>query len=287
METHNFPIFALIMGLIFLSPARSSADDRISLDAYLDSIDRVAVSLDGYIYREAFDGTQFYNKSNHSFKAILDAGRDIRENIEENCSIKESIWISNPNCRIKATGLILLNGSDIEISIEDVQYLSSAADRDQQPNEENNENVERQEQAMNSLISSLAQGGAQQSPSSKGSSSGNGAIGGLSITDVSKIVRAVGRHWNVPCGQRGINDMVVEIRLMMQQNGHASRWEILDSGRYYSDPTYRSVADSAVRAIQQAQPLPFPPNDYNLWRSVKLSFPVRDVCEPTSFPPPP
>ncbi len=143
------------------------------------------------------------------------------------------------------------------------------------------ETTTRQENAADDLISRLAGGGSsapQQQASNSAGSGSRGARGRLSNSDENKIVRAVGRYWNVPCGQRGIDGVVVEIRLQMNQNGSVARWEILDPARYNGDPTYRSVADSAIRAIHQAQPLPFPPNNYDLWRDVKLNFPAREVC---------
>ncbi len=149
-----------------------------------------------------------------------------------------------------------------------------------QTNTGRQEQTTRSDNAADSLISNLASGGGtQQAAAPSGSTSrSSGATGRLSRSDEDKVRRAVSNHWNVPCGQRGIRDLEVSIRLQMRQDGSVARWEIVDRGRYNGDPTFRSVADSAVRAIQQAQPLPFPRNNYGVWRDVKLNFSPRDVC---------
>ncbi len=131
----------------------------------------------------------------------------------------------------------------------------------------------------NDLIASLAQGGSQSAAASgSGGSRGGGGYSRLSSVDERRIVRAVGRYWNVTCGQRGIEDVVVEIRLEMTQDKRVADFEFLDMGRYNSDPVYRDVADRAKRAIYQAQPLPFPDGQFNQWRNVKMNFPAREVC---------
>ncbi len=160
---------------------------------------------------------------------------------------------------------------------EETQTASSSESRpaSSQPSDSG-----QQENAADDLIASLAQGG-NQSAAASGSGGRQGGGGGysrLSSVDERKIVRAVGRYWNVTCGQRGIEDVVVEIRLEMTQDKRVADFEFLNLGRYNSDPVYRDVADRAKRAIYQAQPLPFPDGKYNQWRNVKMNFPAREVC---------
>jgi len=124
------------------------------------------------------------------------------------------------------------------------------------------------------LIASLAGGGAsQREPAPSG-----GSVGKLSRVEEDRVRKAVSRNWNVDCGALGIRDMVVEIRFQIEPDRTVSDSKVLDTRRYHSDPVFRSAADAAVRAVRQIGPLPLPPDGYDQWNRLKLTFYPDEVC---------
>lgn len=85
--------------------------------------------------------------------------------------------------------------------------------------------------------------------------------------------------WNVPAGAKDIQNMVVEIRMQLSPDGTVQRVEPKDPGRMASDPFYRTVAESAMRAVlnPRCNPLKLPPDSYDIWRDMTLVFNPKDL----------
>lgn len=85
--------------------------------------------------------------------------------------------------------------------------------------------------------------------------------------------------WNVPAGAKDIQNMVVEIRMQLGPDGAVQRVEPRDAGRMASDPFYRTVAESAMRAVlnPRCNPLRLPPDSYDIWRDMTLVFSPKDL----------
>jgi len=85
--------------------------------------------------------------------------------------------------------------------------------------------------------------------------------------------------WNVPAGAKDIQNMVVEIRMQLGPDGTVQRVEPRDPGRMGSDPFYRTLAESAMRAVlnPRCNPLKLPPDSYDIWRDMTLTFNPKDL----------
>ena len=102
----------------------------------------------------------------------------------------------------------------------------------------------------------------------------------LTISELDAIRRQIERCWNVPAGAKDAQEMVVEIHVDMNPDRTVQRAEYVDPRRVNSDPYYRSMAESAMRAILRCgrdRPLELPPDKYETWRSFTLSFNPRDM----------
>ena len=108
-----------------------------------------------------------------------------------------------------------------------------------------------------------------------------GGVGGsyfseLSISEIDAIAGRLRACWNLDPGARGIEDMIVEIRALLNQDGSVRKVEILDTSRYSSDSHFRSVADSARRAVYICAPYTILADKYaekyDLWRVLRLRF---------------
>lgn len=105
----------------------------------------------------------------------------------------------------------------------------------------------------------------------------------LSSREVNALRDLIRRHiepcWNIPAGARDAENMVVEIRATLTPDGRVQTARIVDRARAQSDGFYRSMAESAVRAIlnPSCQPLPLPLDKYNDWRDLVFSFNPREM----------
>ena len=98
----------------------------------------------------------------------------------------------------------------------------------------------------------------------------------LSISEVDAIAGRLRACWNLDPGAMGIENMVVEIRAFLNRDGTVKEARILDTSRYSSDPHFRSVADSARRAVYICAPYSILSekyaDKYDMWSTMKLRF---------------
>lgn len=108
-----------------------------------------------------------------------------------------------------------------------------------------------------------------------------GGIGGsyfseLSISEIDAIAGRLRACWNLDPGAMGIEDMVVEIKAQLNQDGSVRRVDIADMSRYNSDNHFRSVADSARRAVYICAPYKILADKYaekyDMWKVMRLRF---------------
>ena len=98
----------------------------------------------------------------------------------------------------------------------------------------------------------------------------------LSVSEIDAIAGRLRACWNLDPGAMGIEDMIVEIRAYLNQDGSVKKVDILDSSRYNSDTHFRSVADSAKRAVYVCGPYKIFANKYadkyDMWKTMLLRF---------------
>jgi hypothetical protein len=85
----------------------------------------------------------------------------------------------------------------------------------------------------------------------------------LSLSVLDSVRRQIEDKWNVPAGAANAGDRAVEIRILLMPDGKVRRAVIVDQARLSSDAFYRTMAESARRAVLQASPLrDLPPEKY-------------------------
>ncbi len=106
--------------------------------------------------------------------------------------------------------------------------------------------------------------------------SGGSYFSELSISETDAIAARLRQCWNLDPGAMGIEGMIVEIRAYLGQDGSVQKVDILDKGRYASDAHFRSVADSARRAVYICQPYSIlaqkHSDKYEIWKTMLLRF---------------
>ncbi len=87
--------------------------------------------------------------------------------------------------------------------------------------------------------------------------------------------------WNVPIGAKDVEDMSVSIFMVINRDRTLQSARIVDEARYNSDPVFRAVADSALRAVRNPKCSPFdlPPDKYNIWNNTTVTFNPKDMFQ--------
>lgn len=104
----------------------------------------------------------------------------------------------------------------------------------------------------------------------------------LTISQIDFISATIRQYWNLDPGAEGIENMIIEIKVALDKNGHVYDVQIMHNERYEKDPSFRSVAESARRAVYICDKLgeesPFRilatkyPDSYSSWREMLLRF---------------
>ncbi len=103
----------------------------------------------------------------------------------------------------------------------------------------------------------------------------------LSISEIDAIAGRLRACWNLDSGAMGIKDMIIEVRVFLNKDGTVRDAKILDTSRYNSDKAFRSVAESARRAVYVCQPYSIFANryadKYDMWKTMLLRFNPLDA----------
>ena len=102
----------------------------------------------------------------------------------------------------------------------------------------------------------------------------------LAISETDLIASRLRECWNLDPGAMGIKDMIIEIRAYLNQDGSVRDVKILDMSRYNSDGHFRSIAESARRAVFICAPYSVfaekYPDKYDMWKTLMLRFNPMD-----------
>lgn len=107
----------------------------------------------------------------------------------------------------------------------------------------------------------------------------NDASRKLSMSELDALKRQLLQCWYFPAGARDAQNLIVEIRVVVNRNRTVRQASIVDVARMRRDPAYRSAAESARRAVLnlRCSPLKLPPAKYDLWRTMTLTFDPREA----------
>src|SRR5229473_2344355 len=101
----------------------------------------------------------------------------------------------------------------------------------------------------------------------------------LTASDIDLVREQLRPCFNPPFGAKEKPDLSADIRVVMNRDGTVQQAQIADQGQYASDPVYRAVADSGIRALRnpRCSPLRLPPDRYDLWQKFVFGFSTKDM----------
>jgi outer membrane biosynthesis protein TonB len=97
----------------------------------------------------------------------------------------------------------------------------------------------------------------------------------LSLSVLDAIRRQIEDKWSLPAGAADAGGLEVEIEIVLMPDGVVRKASIVDSARLKLDGEefFRSMAESALRAVHRASPLQdLPPEKYEQWREITFRF---------------
>ncbi len=101
----------------------------------------------------------------------------------------------------------------------------------------------------------------------------------LSVSEEDALRRQIAGCWNVPIGARDVENMVVEVLITVNPDRTVKESMIVDQARMNRDTFFRTVAESAQRALQnpRCSPLALPPEKYQQWKEITFTFNAKDM----------
>ena len=133
------------------------------------------------------------------------------------------------------------------------------------------------------LLNKIPDGGAQpaakdapdDTPKKPVHGQSNGTQTTMSVNEIDALRAKIAQCWSPPPGGLGADQIVVKIRLQLNEDGTLTGYPSLaNSG---SSPFFQAAADSAVRAVYQCQPYTLPADKYSVWRDMILNFDPRQL----------
>ncbi|MEX1152378.1 hypothetical protein [Parvibaculum sp.] len=101
----------------------------------------------------------------------------------------------------------------------------------------------------------------------------------LTLSEKDALKVQMRRCWSVPAGAPNAEQLVVRIKIYLNQDGSLARPpELLDRSKLITGGSYyQAAADSAMRAIRLCQPFKMPPDKYASWREIDMNFDPREM----------
>lgn len=96
----------------------------------------------------------------------------------------------------------------------------------------------------------------------------------LSISEEDALRRQLAGCWNVLSGAKYAENLVVEVRIVVNRARIVEQATIIDQLRYTADSQFRAAADAALRALRNPRctPLELPQGKYEQWKSTVIRF---------------
>lgn len=101
----------------------------------------------------------------------------------------------------------------------------------------------------------------------------------LTATQIDLIRQTIRKCWHFPAGLKNAEELAVDIKMELSKDGSVKKAEIVDKSRLNSDPDFRIAAENAYRAVldPKCSPLPLPPDKYEEWKDLELTFNPKDM----------
>ena len=106
-------------------------------------------------------------------------------------------------------------------------------------------------------------------------------VSGLTLSEEDALKAQIFGCWSIPLGLPYNENLLVRIKLELNQDGTVLQSEILDHARMNKPGQgfYKVLAESALRAIKLCQPLRVPTTGYERWKQLQLNFDASEMLK--------
>ena len=101
---------------------------------------------------------------------------------------------------------------------------------------------------------------------------GVGAQSAMTATEIDVLRSQLRKCWNVPVGAPDPAALVFRLRIMLNPDGSVANPPELVDQAGLSDPYFRAAVDSAKRAVLMCSPFQLPPEKYEAWNDITITF---------------
>jgi outer membrane biosynthesis protein TonB len=100
----------------------------------------------------------------------------------------------------------------------------------------------------------------------------------LTTSEIDLVKQQIEHCWSPSAAAKEAHDLIVDITAEVSPDGHVLTARITSTARM-GDPFYRSAAESALRAVlnPQCSPLKLPPEKYEQWKIINMTFNPKDL----------
>ncbi|WP_445681276.1 hypothetical protein [Radicibacter daui] len=101
----------------------------------------------------------------------------------------------------------------------------------------------------------------------------------LTMSETDAIRAQMAKCWSIPAGAQGVQDMSVDIQITLDSEARVKSATVVNSARMATDRAYRTLAESAIRAVSNpaCQPLKLPKDKIETYHSFIMGFDPQDV----------
>jgi hypothetical protein len=101
----------------------------------------------------------------------------------------------------------------------------------------------------------------------------------LTATQIDLVRQTIRKCWHFPAGLKNAEELSVDIKMELAEDGTVKKAEIVDEKRMNSDPNFKIAAENAKRAVldPECNPLPLPKEKYKEWKDLELTFNPKDM----------
>jgi hypothetical protein len=252
----------VVLALVVSSGSVATAQE-MPLGDYLASMDRAEITFSGQIqYNSRQDSFTFYYQDLGLFPVTVDAGREVRERIEEECS-KGPFFSRTNACTMSGSGTVEIRGAEIAISVETVDELVPANLADAPEVSFGTTPAAPLEDVAAALEAALA--GA--------SAPAIGAGPSMSGTVREAIVKRVNRCWNVDPGSVAAR-VTVEVAFNLDRDGYVRDNDVRLLSSQGDSSAVGTAFEAARRAILRCQSggYQLPVDKYDQWEEVVITM---------------
>lgn len=101
----------------------------------------------------------------------------------------------------------------------------------------------------------------------------------LTMSEIDALRRQLATCWNVLSGAKYAENLVIEVRVVVNPDRTVQQATIINQPLYNTDTYYKAAADAAIRALHnpRCSPLALPAGKYNEWKTTVITFDPRDM----------